>query len=66
VSTLDDDTGLYSGIFVCTNTLGCMTEDPNTVSNTDDLVSWTVVESAANTFFESVIHWDELQACVEY
>ena len=47
-SSYDSDIGLYSNFFVCRHALGCMTEDPNTVSNTDNLVSWEVSASRDN------------------
>jgi hypothetical protein len=44
----DAATETFSGFFVCTNSLGCMTEDPNTVANAASLVNWSVGTLEAN------------------
>jgi len=64
-SSLDSTTGGYLSYFNCTDSLGCMTENPTT-TEAASLVSWTAIEAASNELWDSIVVWDTPQACVTY
>lgn len=56
----------FGGIFTCTNSLGCMTEDPNAAADPTTLTHWAQSNAASNTYYEPIDIIDDAQACVSY
>lgn len=56
-TSFDETIQGFTSYFNCTDSLGCMLEDPNTVA-VDSLVSWTQVTAESNELWESYVMWD--------